>query len=648
MSRKDELLDAISKIQQQMEDDKTRLKVEEEEFAPLKEQVANLFKALKQIQEQYEAADKKKREKDANIRYLGQNIKLKSAELDRLKRELGRELDTERINEEYQRQVEAFKERCLDAPWRAENRTDGLGAKPHQIEGAIHAAITKQILLADKRGLGKSLTSIIWFDFIEAQRVIAIVPSDTMDNYIRELRLWAPHRQVLKLGKMNKLQRDFVLSSIKNVAQYVLVLNYEAWRKDSELIPDLISLKADTLILDEAHKGKTMSTTTAQGIHDLRFGVNLECPDCGGEDFKTYQAHDIVQCKICGWEGDRLAVCSIKNVMPMTGTPILNKPQELFPQLRLINPENFRRESQFLQDFCYKSGNRWYWVGDGEKNVVKKIGPRYLARDRKSAGVIIPPPTPITHLLTMDEMAESYPKQYKAYKQARDYAQIVLDPDREIAMSMPVFLTVLLRLRQVLTWPDAIELKITNAETGEKEVFAKLNVSQSIKLDKAEELIREITEEGDRVVLFSQFKAPLHELQNRLGNRAVVYDGETSGYTRNLIQLDFDIKTAPKEPRWDVVLGNYKAMAEGLNLNAASHMIILDEEWNPGRQEQAYGRIDRLGQTKETMIHTIRVEDSVDTWMADLIEEKRNIVGGFEVEADMAQRMFDALRNGKL
>ena len=77
-------------------------------------------------------------------------------------------------------------------------------------------------------------------------------------------------------------------------------------------------------------------------------------------------------------------------------------------------------------------------------------------------------------------------------------------------------------------------------------------------------------------------------------------------------------------------------------------MVILDEEWNPGRQEQALGRIDRLGQRRETQIHTIRVEKSIDTWMKEIIEAKKEIIDGFEAQANITQSMYDALRNGDI
>jgi len=179
-------------------------------------------------------------------------------------------------------------------------------------------------------------------------------------------------------------------------------------------------------------------------------------------------------------------------------------------------------------------------------------------------------------------------------------------------------------------------------------VIGKLDVHESIKLDKAHELMEEIIEEGERVVLFSQFKAPLEVLQKKLGPRVAIYNGDTTDYVKQEIQLDFDPKTVPEKPKYDAVLCNYKAAGEGLNFNSASQMIILDEEWSPARMQQAYGRIDRLGQTRETTIHTIRVEKTVDDWMAKLIEEKLDMTGKYEAQQQLWQAAYEAIRTGEM
>lgn len=650
---KEEILNKIIELQTQKEINDSDYKELSVSEARINEVFKEIEKAFLELKAQRDNAASELELRRVEKRRIADKQKALTRDVESLQRQLSRIVDTERIEKEYQEQVEHYKKRCLEAPWRAENRMDGMGALPYQIDGAIHLSIAGSGFLGDKRGLGKTLTSLIYCDYNRSQRIIIVSPSDTMDNFDREIKLWS-NRTPIKIKGMSKAERDFLLPHFAEMPAYTVLLNYEAWRKDPDLIPQLIAMKADTLLLDEAHRGKNLSTQTAQGLQQLRFGCNV-CPNCDNP-FIILNDINSAHCENCKYEGKILEFCSIKNVLPMTGTPILNKPQELFPNLRLIDPYNFAYEKQFLNDFCEKGyDNRWRWREGATKKITDIIGPRYLARDRNSAGIEIPPAKPLDHVITWDEFESNYPAQAKAYRQVRDYAQIVLDADLGVTKSFIVFLEVLLRLRQVLVWPAGIKLEKRDEE-GNVLFKQNLNVYESAKLDKAEELIREITEEGDRTVLFSQFKDPLKELEQRLPQgdmrsnkipaRPCRYDGDTSHYMKEAIELDFDPKTAPKDYRWDVVLGNYKSMGVGLNLNSASHLIMLDREWNPGNEDQAEGRIDRIGTTKSATIHKIIVEGTVDAWMAKLIDEKREMIDGFEANADTVQSFYDALRNG--
>lgn len=653
---KDDLIKKIIETEKQIEHTRKVYTEQKELVIETKEHVTGAQKAYDEVKRQLDFAAEVLDSRRSNYRDARESLgviegagKTLASQLEVLKRELARAEDAERVNADYLAQVEAFRQKTLEAPWRKENRTDGYGAYQHQIEGAIHLAVAKQGFLGDKRGLGKSLTGLIYLDITEAKRVILVCPSDTMDNYIREIKFWAPHRSVIKIGKMPRAQRDFILPNLRQAPEYIIVINYEAWRKDETLVQDLIRLRADTLVYDEAHKAKTWDTVTCRGLMDLRFGLN-ECPSCRLDYPVVKQlksSYTDAQCE-CSHKDELTKFCSIKHVLPMTGTPILNKPQEFFPHLKVIAPHLFKKESEFLRDYCRKQSNgHWTWQYNAEKELIDKIGPRYLARDRKTAGIVIPPASPVEHIITQADFRENYPKQWKAYQQVRDYAQLVLDKENELVMSMPYMIVVLMRLRQVLAWPAGIVLK-SKDEFGEEIIHGRLEVHESVKLDKAEELIKDITEEGDRVLGFSMFKDPVFELEHRIGSRACSYTGDTSSYRKNLIQLDFDPKTAPRNPKWDVLLGTYKAMGEGLNLNSATHEILIDLPWNPGTVDQATGRIDRIGTTKDTYVHKIKVEGTVDTWMERIIDEKYDMINNFSSQADLAQEVYRALREGEM
>jgi SNF2 family DNA or RNA helicase len=77
-------------------------------------------------------------------------------------------------------------------------------------------------------------------------------------------------------------------------------------------------------------------------------------------------------------------------------------------------------------------------------------------------------------------------------------------------------------------------------------------------------------------------------------------------------------------------------------------MIELDSEWNAGKTDQARGRIDRMGQTKETTVHRILLAKSIELWMDQLVEDKRDMVDGFESEMDTASKLLEVIRSGEV
>jgi SNF2 family DNA or RNA helicase len=623
---------------------KTKL---ENDWRETQEEVKTYEKAYEEIKKRFQEVEATFKQRRNELRSVEREDQQNSLAIESLQRQLSQIMDAERVHQDYLDQVTALQDATLSAPWRKENRSDGWGAYEYQIDGAIHLAVAKRGLLGDVRGLGKSLTSLIWADINESKRTLIISPRDTQDNYIREIKRWTPHRSPIKIGQMPQGQRQYVLAAMKNAPVYTMIMNFEAWRRDNTLIPDLLALEFDTIIIDEAHHAKEMKTHTAQGIRELCLTPNT-CPGCDTPDVTVKQYEPwMAECE-CGYYGDITDFNTIKNFLPMSGSFILNKPQELFPHVHIMMPKLFPSEKMFLRDYCEQLPNRhWVWRQGGEERLMKKMSSRYIARDRKSAGVIVPPNAEVEHIITMEEMQEKYPKQFRAYEQIRENGMLVLDPDSQTVMNMPNFLALITRLRQGLVWPNGIEL-VEKDEEGEVIHREKLNVFESIKLDFAENLIKEIVSEGERVILFSQFKPGLKILQERLGDKSVVYDGSASGALRNQIQLDFDVTTMPKNPRWDIALINYKSGGEGLNFTGATHEIQLDSMWNPGGEDQAIGRIDRIGQTKDTETHFIRVQPSIDIWMKDLIEEKRDMIGGFRDIADLYQQTYDKLRKGEI
>jgi len=612
-------IDNVTKYAQQLQQIQAVANSIKIELAPTELQMQHVEEEIKRKQQEFNDSmlemRNQKRQLENERFDVARKLKQVQADVDKVQRQLDQALAAKKAEEELAAQAEKLRLITAGAPWRE-------WAKDHQITGAHFLSNAKRGIIADTMGLGKTLTLTATLDIIRGlddnagKRILYYSPAPVVRNVVREVRRWAPHRSVVPMGGQDKRTRRFQLETLAETEQFVVVVNYEASRKDNSLIDDLASLKLDTVIVDEAHNIKDMKSKAFRDIKRLIDQGN------------------------------------VPYVFLATGTPILNRPQELFSLLHLIDPYVFYREYTFLSDYCMQVWDdndkpRWTFRPGGLDMLAHKIRNRYIRRDRHTAGLQLPKQTVQIHEIELDP--DLYPKQYAAYSEMRDRAMIVLDPDRGKAIRPNIVLTWYLRLRQLMVWPDGIEVK--DPEDGE--LLLKLDTQESCKIDYIingrDGLLPEL--EGERVAIFSQFKAPLKELERRCkdaGIRAVVLDGDTPDNLRDCIALDFDRLSNTNE--WDVVICNYRVGGIGLNFTACTQTIILDEEWNPGKRDQAYGRTDRIGQTEETTVHVLRVakvgdRGGIDSWLAGIIDHKEGMIEGFD-NATALPNPYEAFQTG--
>ncbi|PYH75607.1 hypothetical protein BO82DRAFT_409800 [Aspergillus uvarum CBS 121591] len=150
----------------------------------------------------------------------------------------------------------------------------------------------------------------------------------------------------------------------------------------------------------------------------------------------------------------------------------------------------------------------------------------------------------------------------------------------------------------------------------------------SAKIDRALEIVHEIQRRGykEKVVIFSQFTALLDLLAVPLLQRGWVferYDGSMTPAARDAAVASF---TA--QPDCGIMLMSLKAGNAGLNLACASEVILLDPFWNPYVEDQAVGRVYRIGQQRPVHVHRILVQQTIEDRILALQNSKRQLIEG--------------------
>jgi SNF2 family DNA or RNA helicase len=209
-------------------------------------------------------------------------------------------------------------------------------------------------------------------------------------------------------------------------------------------------------------------------------------------------------------------------------------------------------------------------------------------------------------------------EQRKLYDALRVYYRDSLSQrvkQKGIQQSKIHVLEALLRLRQAACHPGLLDKK---------------RVTQpSAKLDVLLEQVKEITEEGHKALVFSQFTSLLAIVRQQLDQAGISYE-YLDGRTR---QRQAKVERFQNDPDCHLFLISLKAGGYGLNLTAADYVFMLDPWWNPAVEAQAIDRTHRIGQTRPVFAYRLICKDTVEEKIILLQQDKRQLADAI-VSAD--------------
>lgn len=139
----------------------------------------------------------------------------------------------------------------------------------------------------------------------------------------------------------------------------------------------------------------------------------------------------------------------------------------------------------------------------------------------------------------------------------------------------------------------------------------------SAKLDALLEQLQDVTAEGHRALVFSQFTSFLKLAAQRLDDAGITYT-YLDGSTRNRAE----VIAAFKDGQAPVFLISLKAGGFGLNLTEADYVFLLDPWWNPATEAQAVDRTHRIGQTRSVMVYRMVARGTIEEKVMALKEQK--------------------------
>ena len=152
----------------------------------------------------------------------------------------------------------------------------------------------------------------------------------------------------------------------------------------------------------------------------------------------------------------------------------------------------------------------------------------------------------------------------------------------------------------------------------------------SAKLERLREICEEAAEDGLKVVVFSFFRGVLETVERALGSGVVgTVNGSVPPVGRQQLVDDFTRRTGHA-----VLLGQIEAGGVGINMQAASVVIIAEPQWKPSTEQQAVARAHRMGQIRTVQVHRLLAKGSVDERMREVQQNKTLLFDAYARRSD--------------
>lgn len=295
----------------------------------------------------------------------------------------------------------------------------------------------------------------------------------------------------------------------------------------------------------------------------------------------------------------------------LSGTPIENRLMDLWSLMAFTMPGVLGSRLAFGRMFDAKND------GLARRRLAARVRPFLLRRTKSQVAKDLP------DKIEEDLFCEIEGEQKTLYRAELKFAQQLLlkiQTQKQLAQEQFNFLASLLRLRQICCHPALVKPD---------------SKAESAKVNALLEQLEPLMEEGEKVLVFSQFVALLDLLRPVLEAKGwpLFY---LTGATENRGQLVQDFQTCEGPA---IFLISLKAGGFGLNLTAASYVMLFDPWWNPAVENQAIDRTHRIGQVNKVIAYRLLIKNSVEEKIRSLQKSKSALADDVLGEEKFAQNL---------
>lgn len=494
---------------------------------------------------------------------------------------------------------------------------DSLKLKPYPFQqlGISFLVGEKRGILGDEMGLGKTPQALgalhELFSEGKIERALIIVPASLKFQWQDEVEKFTDYNAVVVDGTKKKRQSAYNLFKESENIQ-ICIGGYESIRNDIDIVKDI---DVDVIVADEAHRMGNRSTQTYKALSKLKS----------------------------------------KYLFCLTGTPMQNRPNEIFALMQWVDKKVLGGVTQFRKKHVVigeKFGRKWQELGYKNLDDLRQnIAPKLLRRMKSEVAPDLP------EMVTSTVRVDMNTAQAKLYKEIQEDLELLQEELKEFyelqteedaregktSKDEDKILGYMYMMQAVSDHPYL--LARGKSKMAQKYLPLVRNCKSSPKLEELVQVLTPLIERDSKIVIFSKYTSMLEIIYERISREFeqhpyVIHGGVPAE------QRQEQVRDFTNLPMRQIMLlsdaGNY-----GLNLQTADTLINYELQWNPAVMAQRAGRIHRIGSTNKTVdIVNMITNDTIDETIANALERKTELTTGLiEKTAEEKDIMKDLLEN---
>lgn len=479
---------------------------------------------------------------------------------------------------------------------------NGRKLKEHQKTAVKFLVANKKCILADSMGLGKSTSAIISSLAGGYKKILIISPASLKSGWKKDLLYYVPEDDIEIVsgskwtpGKKYTLINYDIIDNFYEVPMEPVFEIEEVYGQDGRVVetlrvPVMVKDKNTGKLVQKMQKSrKKADIQKALGESPL-FWENYDCVII--DEAQKLSNNTSIRYKTIY---DFLRKSNPKAIFLLTGTPLTNRPINLYHILKLIDADITRDYNYFVKRYCggeeihLKDGRTIIKSGDATNldELRERIKDIYIRRLASETGEMVGKTVLRKYYDLDDKQKTEYDRLWNEYQTAQEnVGKYDSEQYRQLVEGMLV-----------------------------RQYLAKEMTAHTI------DLVDEYLSENEKVVIITCFQEEMDKFQKHYGKKCVVYNGKMTTKQKDKAQDEF-----LNNPKVMVFVGQIEACGTGLSLPVSKTIVFNSYSWSEASNRQAEDRIYRLTQTQDVECIYMLFNDSVSQDMFDKVLYKGYIM----------------------